>query len=52
MYDNAGPAIGAATGGGALASTGMGIVWIALAAFAVLAVGLAVTRIAPKFRKH
>lgn len=52
MYDNGGPAVGAATSGGALAMTGMSIVWVVLAAFAVLAVGMAVARIAPKFRKH
>ncbi|MGP0223232.1 MULTISPECIES: hypothetical protein [unclassified Paenarthrobacter] len=52
MYNNpAAPAAGAfagATGSGALAMTGAGdLFWFALAAFAMLALGMAVKRIVP-----
>lgn len=52
MYNNpAGPAAGAFAGGvgsGTLAMTGAGdLFWFALAAFAMLALGLAVKRIVP-----
>ncbi|MFJ4210430.1 hypothetical protein ACIPY2_18405 [Paenarthrobacter sp. NPDC089675] len=52
MYNNpAGPAAGAfvgATGSGSLAMTGAGdLFWFALAAFAMLALGLAIKRIVP-----
>lgn len=52
MYNNpAGPAAGAfvgATGSGTLAMTGAGdLFWFALAAFAMLALGLAIKRIVP-----
>ncbi|MEU2550798.1 hypothetical protein ACWER6_17895 [Streptomyces sp. NPDC004009] len=47
MYNN--PA--ATVGGGALASTGIGVmtsVWLGLAAFALVALGTAVMRIVPR----
>lgn len=52
MYNNpAGPAAGAflgAAGSGSLAMTGAGdLFWFALAAFAMLALGLAIKRIVP-----
>ena len=41
---------GMATGGG-LAVTGAGTVWVILAGFAFIAVGAAMMRILPKFRR-
>lgn len=38
----------AAAGAGTLAYTGFGLVWIVLAAFALIAAGSAVHRLAPK----
>lgn len=51
MYSNASVAVGSASTSTALASTGTSVVWAGLAGFALVAVGLAVTRILPKFRK-
>lgn len=49
MYHNPSPAIGAGIGGGVLAHTGGGMtpmmaLWIALAAFALIAAGAALAR--------
>lgn len=46
MYQKAGAAMGA----GGLAYTGFGSVWAVLAGFALVAMGAAVLRIAPRFR--
>lgn len=51
MYSNASVAVGSASAGTALAATGTNVVWAGLAGFALVAVGLAVTRILPKRRK-
>ncbi|GAA1797747.1 hypothetical protein HC028_14200 [Planosporangium flavigriseum] len=48
MYDKVIIGGGAATTGGALALTGSSVVWMALAAFAMLAVGTAILRIVPR----
>jgi len=52
MYNNvtAPAAAGAATSGG-LAVTGASTIWIVLAGFAMVAVGSALMRIAPKLRR-
>lgn len=49
MYNNpAAPAAAAGVGSGTLAATGAGdLFWFALAAFALLALGLAIKRIVP-----
>ena len=39
-------------GAGGLAYTGFGSVWAVLAGFALVAMGAAVLRIAPRLRKH
>lgn len=52
MYNNpSGPAAGAAGGGGVLATTGVSPLWLVLAAFALLAAGMAVQRVVPKLKK-
>ncbi|WP_166509448.1 hypothetical protein [Blastococcus sp. TF02-8] len=48
MYDNPSAPLAAGGTGGALAYTGFGSVWLALAAFAMLAVGTALMRIVPR----
>ena len=48
MYDNPAAPLAAGGTGGALAYTGFGSVWIALAAFAFIAVGTALMRIVPR----
>lgn len=48
MYDNPAAPAAAGIGSGTLAMTGAGdLFWLALAAFALLALGLAVKRIVP-----
>jgi hypothetical protein len=47
MYEKAGLAAAAGTTGG-LALTGMNIMWLVLAGFALLAVGSALMRIVPR----
>jgi hypothetical protein len=48
MYDNPAAPAAAGIGSGTLAMTGAGdIFWVALAAFALLALGLAIKRIVP-----
>jgi hypothetical protein len=48
MYDKVILGGGTAATGGALAVTGMPVVWMVLAAFALLAVGTAMLRIMPR----
>ena len=52
MYNN-GSIVGGglATGGGVLAATGLNLLWGVLAAFAFIAVGVALMRIIPKRNK-
>jgi len=47
MYNNPSPVLAAGTAG-ALAFTGANVVWLVLAAFAMLAVGTAMARIVPR----
>jgi hypothetical protein len=47
MYNNPTPVVAAGTAG-ALAYTGANVVWFALAAFALIAAGTALTRIMPR----
>lgn len=47
MYNNPSPVLAAGTAG-ALAFTGANVLWLVLAAFAMLAVGTAMARIAPR----
>lgn len=42
---------GGAVVGGGLAATGLDIMWVIMAAFAVIAVGVALLRIVPKRKK-
>jgi len=52
MYNNPSGSLGAGVAGGAaLAATGVGLVWVLLAAFAIVAAGCALMRIAPKFKR-
>jgi len=51
MYQHGGAAAAAGVTGG-LAMTGASVVWIALAGFAFLAAGMALTRIAPRFGRR
>ena len=49
MYNNMGIGVGtSAAVGGALAVTGIPLVWLVLAGFALLATGCAIMRIVPK----
>ncbi len=48
MYGNGGIITGTAAAGGALAFTGLSLVWIVLAAFAILAATIAVVRTVPR----
>ena len=50
MYNGTGAA--AAAGAGTLAFTGANALWIFLAAFALVAVGTALVRIAPRLRRR
>ncbi|MEV3855387.1 peptidase [Streptomyces sp. NPDC050095] len=53
MYNNVSSAAGtgAAASGGALAATGAQVLWLFLAAFALIAVGTALARIVPRRNK-
>ncbi|WP_338696459.1 hypothetical protein V2W30_13615 [Streptomyces sp. Q6] len=53
MYDNVSSAAAAGTvaSGGTLAATGAQVMWLFLAAFALIAVGTAIARIVPRGRK-
>ncbi len=48
MYDKGIAGVGAGGGVGALAYTGVDLVWLLLAAFALLAAGMAILRILPR----
>ena len=48
MYDNPSAPLAAGGSGSVLAYTGFGSVWLALAAFAFIAVGTALMRIVPR----
>ncbi len=50
MYDKGFAAAGSAGGAGALAFTCVDLLWLLLAGFALLAVGMAVLRIVPRSR--
>lgn len=50
MYNNIASSAGAGVGVGTLAMTGFDSVWLGLAAFALIAAGTAVMRIAPRRR--
>ena len=52
MYNHIGTAAGAVVGAGTLAMTGFDSVWLALAAFALIAAGTAVLRIAPRRKRE
>lgn len=51
MYNNASVAVGSASAGTALAATGTNVIWAGLASFALVATGMAVSRILPKRNK-
>ena len=48
MYNNAGGLAAGAGSMGALAATGLNIMWLLLAAFALLGAGMAIMRLVPK----
>ncbi|WP_181373551.1 MULTISPECIES: hypothetical protein [Microbacterium] len=48
MYNNIASSTGAGAGAGMLAMTGTNSLWLALAAFALIAAGTAVMRIVPR----
>jgi hypothetical protein len=48
MYDNPSASLAAGGSGSVLAYTGFGSLWLALAAFALIAVGTALLRIVPR----
>ena len=48
MYDNPSASLAAGGSGSVLAYTGFGSLWLALAAFAMIAVGTALLRIVPR----
>lgn len=48
MYNCTTATTGACAAGGGLATTGLNIVWLLLAAFALLGAGMAVMRLVPK----
>jgi hypothetical protein len=48
MYDNPSATLAAGGSGSVLAYTGFGSVWLALAAFAMIAAGTALMRIVPR----
>jgi hypothetical protein len=48
MYNNVATSAGAGTGAGMLAMTGSNSLWLALAAFALIAAGTAIMRIVPR----
>lgn len=48
MYSNGGVALGGAATGGAMAATGVNLLWVILATFAFIAVGSAILRLLPK----
>lgn len=48
MYDKGITTLGAAAGAGALPFTGLNVIWLLLAAFALVAAGLAILRVVPK----
>ncbi|MFC1403242.1 MULTISPECIES: hypothetical protein [Streptacidiphilus] len=53
MYNKVASGVGASSAGGAtLATTGTNLMWLFLAAFALLAVGTAVLRIVPRRRRR
>ncbi|AZC13705.1 MULTISPECIES: hypothetical protein [unclassified Microbacterium] len=51
MYNDAVSSMGAGAGAGALAATGFDSLWLGLAAFALIAAGMAVMRIVPRRRR-
>lgn len=52
MYDNSGAVLGSVLGGGAgagvLATTGVDVIWLPLAAFALVGAGMALLRTLPR----
>jgi hypothetical protein len=48
MYDKAISGLGSTIGIGTLAYTGLNVVWLALAGFALIAAGMAVLRTVPR----
>lgn len=48
MYDKAVTGLGPTVGIGTLAHTGLDVVWLALAAFALIAAGMALLRTVPR----